>query len=493
MPWMCKKPNCKKQAAYGINNERTVCTYHKTDGMQRIKPYICQETGCNKGANFNYKEEKQRLYCGDHKKSGMVSFTKKCQNEACITEASFGFVRVTHCAQHQQEGMRSFIKKKRCKANNCTLYPVYNVQGSKTGLYCKQHAKAGMQDVRNKRCKFEGCMSITPCFNFPGLSGIYCAEHALKDMVNVKSKKCKNDGCGKQPHFNQPTETTGLYCKEHKLENMIDVGHIKCKAESCSRRPTYNVEGNVIALYCKHHKLNGMVNVKSKSCEHVECNKIAIYNVVGQRPKFCSQHKTNEMINVSDPRCKTEQCDTFAKKLDGYCARCFLHLFPEDERAKCFKLKEQHMVEFINQQFQEEDIVLDKIVNGGCSKRRPDAYMDKFTHVVVVECDEEQHRDYDTTCENKRVMELFQDFGNRPIVFIRFNPDNYTDQNGKKIKSCFSYHKRLDVPCTTDKKEWDRRTTVLKQCLQKHLTTIPEKEVTVEHLFYNEQVVAGYN
>jgi hypothetical protein len=165
-----------------------------------------------------------------------------------------------------------------------------------------------------------------------------------------------------------------------------------------------------------------------------------------------------------------------------------LHLFPEDERAKSFKLKEQHMVEFIKEQFQEEDIVFDKIVNGGCSKRRPDAYIDKFTHVVIVECDEEQHRDYDTTCENKRVMELFQDFGNRPIVFIRFNPDNYTDKNDQKIKSCFIYHKRFDVACTINMKEWKRRTTVLKQCLQKHLTTIPEKEVTAEHLFFNEQV-----
>jgi len=56
---------------------------------------------------------------------------------------------------------------------------------------------------------------------------------------------------------------------------------------------------------------------------------------------------------------------------------------------------------------------------GGCSKMRPDVFIDKFTHVVIIECDENQHKD--TSCENKRTMELFQDFGNRPIVFIRFN------------------------------------------------------------------------
>lgn len=61
MPWTCTKPNCKKQASYGLNNVRSMCTDHKTDGMQRIKPYICQETGCNKEGSFNYKGEKQRL------------------------------------------------------------------------------------------------------------------------------------------------------------------------------------------------------------------------------------------------------------------------------------------------------------------------------------------------------------------------------------------------------------------------------------------------
>ena len=36
----------------------------------------------------------------------------------------------------------------------------------------------------------------------------------------------------------------------------------------------------------------------------------------------------------------------------------------------------------------------------------------------------------DCSCENKRIMEISQDLGHRPIVFIRFNPDEY-NKNGK--------------------------------------------------------------
>jgi len=46
---------------------------------------------------------------------------------------------------------------------------------------------------------------------------------------------------------------------------------------------------------------------------------------------------------------------------------------------------------------------------------------DLGTHILIVEIDENAHAVYDCSCENKRLMELSQDVGHRPIVFIRFN------------------------------------------------------------------------
>ena len=45
------------------------------------------------------------------------------------------------------------------------------------------------------------------------------------------------------------------------------------------------------------------------------------------------------------------------------------------------------MVDFLKENFKDLVFEFDKIV-GGCSKRRPDAYIDLFTHVIVIECDE---------------------------------------------------------------------------------------------------------
>ena len=64
--------------------------------------------------------------------------------------------------------------------------------------------------------------------------------------------------------------------------------------------------------------------------------------------------------------------------------------------------------------------------------------MDLLTHVVIVECDENQHKSYIPECENRRKMELFRDVGFRPVVFVRFNPDGYRGGNG----GCF--RKELD-------------------------------------------------
>ena len=143
------------------------------------------------------------------------------------------------------------------------------------------------------------------------------------------------------------------------------------------------------------------------------------------------------------------------------------------------------MTDFIKEEFKDEIMLFDKIV-GGCSKRRPDVYIDKFTHIIIIECDENQHKNEEyTSCENKRTMELFQDFGNRPIIFIRFNPDNYINKENKKILSSFKYHKSTGIPLIRDKKEWNNRLSIVKEMIKKYLNIIPEKEVTNVFLFYD--------
>jgi hypothetical protein len=70
--------------------------------------------------------------------------------------------------------------------------------------------------------------------------------------------------------------------------------------------------------------------------------------------------------------------------------------------------------------------VTDRIVEGGeCGKERPDRVLDMGDKIVLVECDEDQHKGNPCHCEQTRMVNIGQSFGGLPVYFIRFNPDGY--------------------------------------------------------------------
>jgi hypothetical protein len=293
-----------------------------------------------------------------------------------------------------------------CIENKCKKSPGFNFANEKSRLYCKTHAKEGMVDIKTKKCLELNCVK-QPCYNvFGEKHAVYCKEHVKEDMVNVKTKRCIYENCTILPSFNLPNKKVKEFCYNHKTNDMIDIKHKRCLEDNCITRPSYNYPNIKTGIYCKQHCKINMVDVTHPKCK--ECNEIRVSN----------------------------------KIYKGHCLRCFVYKFPEVELSRNFKIKERYITDFIKEQFCEYNFIFDKIVNNGCSKRRPDAYVDLLTHVIIIEVDENQHSSYESICENKRVMELFIDFGQRPIIFIRFNPDNYL-LDGKKIKSCFSIHETI--------------------------------------------------
>jgi hypothetical protein len=138
----------------------------------------------------------------------------------------------------------------------------------------------------------------------------------------------------------------------------------------------------------------------------------------------------------------------------------------------------------LKETFKDVKMVFDKTVDGGCSNKRPDVFIDCLTHSVIIECDENEHKDY--SCENKRMMSLFSDLGNRPLVVIRFNPDSY--MFGKnKIEGCFSFKKSGSL--SINKKEWNMRTKKLIEVINKYIQEIPTKEISLEQLYYSRAPV----
>jgi hypothetical protein len=333
----------------------------------------------------------------------------------------------------------------------CNKQPVFNLEGNKKALYCSEHKKNGMIDVINKRCIHEGC-SKRPLFNvFGETTSLYCLAHKLQGMVDVEHKSCVHEGCNKRPNYNVSGEVKGLYCSAHKLQGMIDIMNKPCKSDGCKTRPTYNVEGQTKPLYCSAHKLQWMVDVVNRTC-------------------------------------KTYLCSTqVTEKYDGYCRFCYMNLFPDKPVSRNYKTKEYAVVEYVKTKFPELSWVSDKIIPDACSKRRPDLLLDLGYQVIIVEVDENQHADYDCSCENKRIMELSQDVGHRPIVFIRFNPDEY-EKDGTNISSCWGCDKNgLCVVKKSKKNEWTDRLRVLEDNINYWVSPENTTSKTIEtiQLFYD--------
>ena len=288
---------------------------------------------------------------------------------------------------------------------------------------------------------------------------------------NIKKKiTCLEDGCKITPHFNFEGETKRLYCSIHKKQDMINIGKHTCLEVGCKVTPSFNFEGETKRLYCTRHKKNNMINLDKPICLEDGCKITSHFNFEGETKRlYCSIHKKNNMMNVNKKTCKSEWCDTQVRteKYDDYCLYCYINLFPDKPVSRNYKTKEFSVVEFVKKKFSDLDWISDKIINEGCSKKRPDLLLDLGYQILIIEIDENQHKssNYDCSCENKRIMELSTDMGHRPIVFIRFNPDTYI-KDGKKITSCWGINEKgICVIKKSKTKEWKNRLNSLEELI----------------------------
>ena len=168
-------------------------------------------------------------------------------------------------------------------------------------------------------------------------------------------------------------------------------------------------------------------------------------------------------------KCLTPLCDTRARdKFDGYCFRCYIYVFPDSEITRNYKTK--------------ENWIFDKQIKGGTSNKRPDILLEMEKQCIIIEIDENQHKYY--SCENRRLMEISKDLQFKPVVFIRFNPDVYYDENKNKISSCFKTNKK-GIVCVDKTSNWKDRLHKLEKTVNYWLNNTTNKTIELVELFYD--------
>ena len=331
-----------------------------------------------------------------------------------------------------------------------------------------------------KKCLYEGCNKQS-YFNVPTeKNGIYCFEHKKENMINVKDKHCIEKGCNKQSYFNVPTEKTGIYCSEHKKENMINVKLKRCVEDGCVKNPSFNYPTEKTGAYCLEHKKENMINIKSKRCQTEKCKEDAIYGINGKKPQFCFTHKKEGMINIIlDNKCCILDCENdyefigsnnekFCLKhsdksieisIKRLCKYCDIEQNSKYICNSCKQIsskKEWSIVRYLRKTIDTKFEYNTCKMLQGCSKKRPDIYFELNSHCLIVEIDENQHKTYEDSCECARINEIVNGIGGKSVIIIRFNPDT-TKHKGKKLPLLLSDKIKLLVNTIKEEltKEYD--------------------------------------
>ena len=304
---------------------------------------------------------------------------------------------------------------------------------------------------------------------------------------NNKKNKCITCKI-KTPSFGLSTDKKATYCSNCKNDDMIDIIHQKCI--KCNiKNPNFGLPTDKKATFCKDCKNDDMIDIKHQKCIKCKIKRPYFGLLTDKKVTFCSDCKNDDMVNIKNSRCITPLCDKYSN-IDKYCIRCFYALNPNDKRCKRIKFKENEMIKYIQQTFKDLNWICDNSLIGDnmCLKYRPDVLLHLNNHSIVIECDERQHRHYkdNNSCENSREHQI-QEALNRPVVFIRFNPDEYLDLNNKKVMSCFIVDKKLGFNTIPKNQEsrWITRLETLKNTILKSVEKPPIKPIEKIYLYYD--------
>jgi hypothetical protein len=161
-----------------------------------------------------------------------------------------------------------------------------------------------------------------------------------------------------------------------------------------------------------------MLKRSNSKCINKKCGNPAIFgnNFIA---KHCDNHKLKDEINLIEMPCVSCNLVMVLDK-NNKCEYCNPEIFATVRLAKQNALMNYLDSRGLN------GTQTDKIIDSGiCGKERPDRVYDLGTHILIIECDENQHKDRDCSCEQIRMINISQSYGGAPVYFIRWNPDDY--------------------------------------------------------------------
>ena len=405
-------------------NNKSHTTCFSCSKIRISKKNVCSICGIR--AIYNITGETIGIRCSSHREPTMINvISPKCVT-CKIKNPSFNHIGETKALYCRGCALPNMVDIKSPKCVTCKVkQPAFNHIGETKALYCGGCALPNMVDIKSPKCVT--CKVKQPNFNHIGeTKAIYCSGCALPNMVDIKSPKCVTCKV-KNPNFNHIGETKALYCRGCALPNMVDINHPKCV--TCKTRASYGFPG-LAATMCGKHKTENMITKPRSKCKKQNCKLPAIYGI--KHPIHCETHKNGNDINLTETRC--DRCGLLDVCINGLCINiCSDSEQITYEMKRRQKVKEIRILNILKCEYGEPHEYNVRVSSkcGGKNSEEKEFGYDFGTHKLYIEVDENQHKSYCELGEINRMKNIYMDDGGVPVIFLRYNPDNY-QTNGKK-------------------------------------------------------------
>lgn len=232
-----------------------------------------------------------------------------------------------------------------------------------------------------------------------------CSECLGHPVNQNKCSRCKKSYI---PPINDPLQT----CLECRKQNCEHGYKSKKDCKSCKNESNNKYK-------CEHNKKPNRCNICNPHiiCEHY----ILKENCIKCNPQIlCNHNIKKSYCKICSPNTKSYcvQCKLFRvnKKTNYLCSYC------NPDKPKRQKTKEIRVKTFLEEN--NYTFVYNKKCNldNSCQTYYPDFLIDCNTFLLIIECDEDGHKNYDKFCEKIRENNIRFALG-LPCVFIRYNPD----------------------------------------------------------------------
>lgn len=262
--------------------------------------------------------------------------------------------------------------------------------------------------------------------------GVSICEHK-KQKSNCKicgrSAFCEH---GRQKNYCIPCGGTGICihkrirstCRECRGSQICDHGKQKSHCRECKG-----------SAFCKHGKQKSCCRECEGSgiCEHkklkhqcVECGGNSVCQCgkrLKQKRGLCPQ-----CLGCSSEGCIGAVSRVFDFDFCYFCGCFKIGRTPQERR-------QDKVFDFIEENYPDCEIRYDKpIPDQNCTKFRPDVLFQLPFRKLICEIDEDSHKSAAYDCDTGRMSDLAFSGDVLPTVFIRYNPDKWSDPSGTKRK-----------------------------------------------------------